>query len=98
MYIITDNDACYIANDTQVLEKDNFVKLVNKNVVFPQKSVNLYFVDFIPANVETYKYCYRKDEGFYPNPFYFNNYGVPTEILMQIQQDTIDNIINEVSK
>lgn len=54
----------------------------------------------IPEKVETEKYCYTPEQGFYLNPDWQepNKYGISDELLAQIEQDYRDKLAEEVAE
>ena len=67
----------------------------NESKVAYAFDVNAYDNVEIDKGVMTEVYCYTPDKGFYKNPDYIepNKYGLPDELVQQIQDDTIADLI-----
>ena len=71
-YIITveeDNRILAIGNQFDYLD-NGYPRIIETNTAYPIDLVNVYEVESIPQYVETEKYCYDLENGFYENPNY----------------------------
>lgn len=62
--------------------ENGYPRLVEKNIAFPDWSVNVYENVEVPKEVQSHKYCYTVEEGFCVNPEWeepSNPYGIPDE-------------------
>lgn len=102
MYVITekrDNVILGIGNTIDYMEND-YPRLVNENVAFPTELVNVSQVDSVPEEIVGGRYCYTAEKGFYPNASWKepNKFGLSDEQIAELEQDTIDKLVQEVSK
>lgn len=96
MYIITDKETNRIVMVGSNLDymPNGYPRLVDENIAFVPNSINIYETDVIPPRVESEKYCYTPQDGFYPNPNWEepNPYNIPNEVYNSI----IDEYTNEL--
>lgn len=78
-------------------EVNGYPWLLDENIAFPTEMVDVSEVETVPEEVTAGLYCYTKEEGFYLNPNWEepNKYGIPNEIVNQIQEDTITKLIED---
>lgn len=65
---------------------------IEKNVAYPTVIFNEHYVESVPSEVESVKYCYTEADGFYLNPDWVepdatNTYGIPDETYHAIIND-----------
>lgn len=106
MFIITGKEDKMILNTGEALDymSNGYPRLTDKNIAFPDSSVDIHEVESIPDGVTEGKYCYTKEDGFYLNPEWVepdmtNIYGIPDDIYHQIIDDytmeMLEGTVNE---
>jgi hypothetical protein len=75
--------------------ENGYPRLVNENAAFIPEDVEIITMNSIPEDIIPGKFCYTHEEGFYINPEWVepNIYGLPNELVQQIQDDTIADLI-----
>lgn len=73
----TDNVIVEIGENLDYM-KNGYPRIIEKNVAYPDWSVNVYENIEVPEEVQLHKYCYTETEGFYENPDWVD----PEEAIM----------------
>lgn len=101
-YLITNKETNEVMRWGDKLDylSNGYPRLIDENVAFVANMVNVHEVESVPVEVSSLKYCYTEEQGFYENPNYVepNPYGIPDELLQQIQDDTAAQIVQEVAE
>lgn len=92
MFIITDkNDVIMHISETKDYQENGNILIYNKTLAIPTSLTNgVYEVSEIPIGVETQKYCYTEEKGFYANKDYAIHY-TDTERI-----SALEDIVNEI--
>lgn len=78
MFILTNknNEIIEISNTYELDEEHRNIIVDNRAIAYgPDEKINMFEVEEIPENIQAYKYCYTKEQGFYIN----ENYVEPEE-------------------
>lgn len=96
MYILTNSNKenedaiMFITEKVGVQEGTGYHLLENENVAIPTEFVKgIYEVEEIPEGVETEKYCYTVEKGFYENEN-FVEYKTPEQQIEELNQQVTD--------
>lgn len=101
MFITTNpkNIITFYSNDISELppeEPPGLYRLSDNYFLSTFAATNTYSVDKLPEDIDSKVYAYTPDNGFYEYTE-GNKYDIPDELLVQIKDDTIQEVQNELN-
>ena len=84
------NKIIEISNTYELDEEHRNINVDNHAIAYgPDEKINVYEIPEIPEGVETAKYCYTEEKGFYKNENYVEPIDENAE-LKQVKQELAD--------
>ncbi len=92
MYILTNkNDVVFHISETKSYQKNGNILVDNDTLAIPPILIKEIFeVSEILSEIQTYKYCYTAEKGFYKNENYKEPELSDTEKIKQLQEQMTD--------